>query len=337
MHDRDPAKRIPKSIGTDAKLLGKYTLTDAAVGLLPGVLVVLVTQAILPASLELFGYSIQTLTVPLAGVAILVGGIFVYLTPAYVTSLDWLATMIGYHRSPDQIAHEEAKEYTHVERVYPARGAIERTDGAFVGMVQVEPPTMALATDAEWAAKTDSFRDFLNTTVEFPIQIYSTTQDFPVDDYLERYESRLSDPDVQANPQLAALIERYVEWYRADLDERRMTIRDHYVIVAVSPEEVQFDRESHTQKLARLPVLGTFIRAWLAPRREEQEEAMFDALDERLRRIQVGLREIEGCNAHRVDVRDATRLIGEFWAGGDFAYDDLGPVLRTRPYVGGSA
>jgi hypothetical protein len=55
MQDRNPAKRIPKSLGTDANLLGTYTLTDLAVGLLPGVIVVLVTQIVLPSSLRVGG------------------------------------------------------------------------------------------------------------------------------------------------------------------------------------------------------------------------------------------------------------------------------------------
>ena len=337
MNERNPAKRIPKSLGTDAKLLGKYTLTDAAVALFPGVLIILLTQAILPSTLTVAGYQVQSLTIPLAGLAIAIGGIFVYLSPAYLTSLDWIGTIISYRRTDADIAHEEAKEYTQIERVYPDRGAIERTDGAFFGMIQVEPPTMALATDEEWAAKSGAFVDFLNTAVEFPIQIYSTTQAFPVDSYLGHYESRLSDPDVQSNPALASLIENYVEWYRTDLTERRMTIRDHYVIVSVRPAEVQFERESHAQKLVSLPVVGMLVQAWFGPRREDEHEAMFETLDERLRRIRQGLRDIDGCRAHHVDVTDATALIGEFWSGEEFGYEDFSTALRTRPMVGETA
>lgn len=334
MHERDSAKRIPKSIGTDTKLFGSYTLTDAAVALLPGVVVILVTQALLPPSLSVGGYSIQAFTLPLAGLAVAIGGLFVYLTPAYLTSLDWVETFLRYRRSDARIAHEDAKAYTQIERVHPDRGAIERTDGAFVGMVRVEPPTMALATDQEWHEKAEAFQDFLNTVVEFPIQIYSTTRAFPVEEYLAHYESRLDDPDVEANPQLAALIDHYVDWYAADLDDRRMTIRDHYVIVSVAPDEVQFERASPAQKLAGLPLVGLIVRAWFAPRVEAQQAAMFDALDERLRRVETGLREIEGCTASRVAVEDATTIVGEFWAGEQSDYGDPGSVLRTRPLVG---
>lgn len=334
MQDQDPTKRIPKSLGTEAKLFGTYTLTDLAVALLPGVTVVLLMQVVLPPGETVAGYRVQALTLPVAVGAIALGALFVYLTPAYTSSLEWIGTFLGFHRGQKVFTHQEAKPHTQIERVYPDDGAIERTDGTFVGMVQVSPPTMALATDAEWAAKADAFRDFCNTAVEFPIQLYSTTQAFPVEDYLAQYEARLDDPDVKANPRLAALIDEYLAWYAADLDERRMTIRDHYVVVSVTPGEVQFERESLLQKLAAIPLVGLFVRAWLAPRLEEQRASMFDALDDRVRRIEAGLRGIDGCDARRVDVTTATRLISEFWAGEPRDYGDMRRVLRTRPLVG---
>lgn len=335
MHESDPTKRIPKSLGTDAKLFGTYTLTDLAVALLPGVCVILLTQVVLPSSATMAGARLQAFTLPLAGVAIAVGVLFVYVTPPYTTSVAWLGTFVWFHRHPSKIAHEDAKQYTGLERVYPDRGAIERTDGALVGLVQVTPPTMALATDAEWAAKAEAFQTFCNTAVEFPIQIYSTTQPFPADEYLARYESRLEDPDVKATPRLAALLEHYIAWYAADLDERRMTIRDHYVVVPVTPAEVQFEHESLTQEFAGIPVVGLFVQAWLAPRIEAQRAALFDALDDRLRQIEAGVREIDGCHARRVEATEATRLVGEFWAGEPREYNSLRRVLRTRPLIGG--
>lgn len=335
MSTTDPAKRVPKSLGTEAKLFGTYTLSDVAVGLFPGVLVVLVTQVLLPSSASVYGFSVQSITLPLAALAVATGGVFVYLTPPYTTSIDWLGTFVRYRRSEKAISHEAAKEHTQVERVHPIEGAIERVDGVLVGMVQVDPPSLALSTEAEWRSIAEAFQDFCNTVVEFPIQIYSTTRSFPVEEYLVSYTDRLDDPDVRANPRLAELIEQYVEWYARDLDKRQMTIRDHYVIVTVAPKEVQFEKESLLVKLARVPILGLFVQARFATRREEQREAMFDALDERLRRIEAGLRELEGCHARRVDVETGVGLLAEYWSGRPIEYGDVGDVLRTRPIVGG--
>lgn len=332
----DPAKRVPKSIGTDAKLLGTYTLTDLAVGLFPGVVVVLVMQLVVPSTATIGGYSVQTLAMPVAGVAIVVGVVFVYLTPSYTSSLDWVSAMVGYRRRPTNRTHEAAKAYTHVERVHENADAIERTDGAFVGVLQVEPPMLALATDETWERTTAAFQEFLNTTVEFPVQFYSTTRPFPVEEYLEGYESRLDDPDVRANPRLSALIEDYLEWYASELDDRRMTIRDHYVIVPVRPADVQFERESIVDQLSRIPVLGLVVRALTAPPVETQRAVLREALDERLRSATTGLRDIDGCTASRVPAVEAVELVGDFWTGEDLPQGDLSRRLRSTPIVGGS-
>jgi len=334
MNQRDPAKRVPKSLGTETKLIGRYTLSDVAVALFPGVIVVLLTQTVLPSSMEIAGQSTQSLTLPLAVAMVVLGTVFVYLTPEYTTSIDWIATMIRFRRQSTNINHEAAREYTQIERVYPDRDAIERTDGAFVGLVEVVPPSMALATDGEWAKKVESFQDFLNTTVEFPLQIFSTTQAFPIDEYLAHYEARLEDPDVRENPRLRTLIEEYVEWYRQDLEARRMTIREHYVVVSVTPEEIHFEQASLVGKLAKLPLVGLFLRAAFAPRKAEERAAMLEALDDRLERVAVGLREVEGCDAHPLSATEAATLVGDFWAGTTREYGDLDQRFRTRPVAG---
>jgi hypothetical protein len=329
----DPSKRIPKSLGTDTQLLGQYSLTDLLVAGMPGVVVILVTQVVLPKSLQVAGVPVTTLTIPVAALAIGVGALFVYLTPAYTTSIDWLEQFAAFHRSETDLGHEEARGYTQVERILPRRDAIVRTDGALVGAVHVDPPTMALATDQEWQTKSEAFQDFVNTTVDFPIQIYSTTQAFPADEYLQRYDDRLSDADVKDNAQLQDLIEHYVEWYERELAERQMTIRDHYVVVPVTPREVRFERDGLAAKLADLPLLGVLIRAATSPPVAEERAAMADELDERLRQVERGLRGIEDVEASRIDAEELTGVIGEFWAGQSLDHGDLSHRIRTTPLV----
>jgi len=329
----DPTKRIPKSLAADTQFLGRYSLTDLAVAGLPGVLVVLVAQAVIPPTLTIRGVPVSALTIPLAATAIALGGLFVYLTPGYTNSLDWLGLFVNFHRSETNIAHDEAKEYTHVERVYPRHGAIEQTDGALVGAIQVSPPTMALATDGEWEQKTEAFQDFVNTSVEFPMQIYSTTQSFPAEEYVSQYEDRLTDSDVKSNAKLEALIRHYVDWYDRELAQRQMTIRDHYVLIPVRPEEVRYERASLLEKFAEIPVLGILVRIFTAPPEEEERAAMLEELDDRRRRIERGLRDIEGCDTRPVEAAQLARLIAEYWTGTTIEYGNPEQVLRTSSLV----
>jgi hypothetical protein len=337
MSARDASKRVPKSLDTGTHIIGRYTLTDIAVGSLPGVVVILLIQLMIPPGLTVAGYRLAGATLPLTAIALAVGALVVYLTPAHLTTIQWIALIIGFRSRTTDLPYAEALEHTHVLEIHPDSGVVERTDGAFVGFVQVIPPPMALATDDEWAHKADGFQEFLNTTVDFPIQLYSTTQPFPVDEYLAQYESRRTDPDVRANRQLATLIDEYVQWYRAELAQRRMTIRDHYVVVSVRPDEVRFERESLAQKLTVVPILGVFIKAVLAPQQDIERAAMFDAIADRLQAVERGLREIDGCDARRVGAVTAAELLASFWHGEKVRYEDPNRVVSRRLLIGGDS
>jgi hypothetical protein len=330
---REASKRVPKSLDSGTPLIGNYTVADLLVAALPAVLVVLGMQLFVPPETTVAGYRIRAFTLPIGAVGVALGAIGVYLTPDHRATDEWLATMLEYRRRPSQQSHATASEHTQVERLYPAADAIERADGALVGIVRVEPPSMALATDAEWREQAAAFQDFLNTTVDYPIQLYATTRPFDVDAYLAHFEDRLSDPDVRENDQLEQLIEKYVEWYADDLERRQTTIRDHYVVVPVHPHEVRFEAESIVQKLTRLPVVGVFVGVWFAPGLEEERAAMLTQLDERTRLVARGLREIDGVSTGRVSASRAAELVAEFWRGEAISIDDAEQVLGTNPIV----
>jgi hypothetical protein len=255
------------------------------------------------------------LTLPLAGVAIGVGALFVYLTPTHISSLEWATTALAFRGRTRETDHEASRAVPRLERVDTESDLLERTDGALLGVLRVTPPSMALATDDAWSQAAESFAEFCNTVVEFPIQVYATTRAFPVEAYLDRYRARLDDPDVRANPRLAALIEEYVAWYAADLDARRMTIRDHCVIVPITPVEVQFQRDSLVRQLTRLPLVGAVVRAVTRPPEAAVREALVTGLEDRLTRVEAGLREIDGCTPTRVRATEAATLVRAFWAG----------------------
>jgi hypothetical protein len=289
---------------------------------------------LLPSGLTVAGYRVAAATLPLTMLAIACGILVVYLTPAHLTTVQWIELILGFQSRATRLPYDVARQQTHVADIHPVENVIERADGALLGFIQVTPPPMALATDAEWEQKADGFQEFLNTAVDFPIQVYSTTQPFPVDEYLTHYESRRTDPDVRSNPRLATLIDEYVTWYRTELTQRRMTIRDHYVIVAVRPAEVRFDRATLVQKLTVLPVIGVFIKAVLAPRRDAERAAMFDAIADRLQVVERGLRAIDGCDARHIEATEAAELLASFWHGEQVQYADPSRILSHQSLTG---
>ena len=147
---REASKRVPKSLDGGTPLVGSYTVTDLLVAALPAVFVVLGMQLFVPPDTTVAGARVREFTLPLGAVGVALGAVGVYLTPDHRATDEWLATMLEYRQRPSQQSHATASDHTQVERVYPRADAIERADGALVGVVRVEPPSMALATDAEW-------------------------------------------------------------------------------------------------------------------------------------------------------------------------------------------
>lgn len=332
MTETNPAKRIPKSLGTETQLLGRFTLTDLLVAGLPAVGVVLLTQVLLPGSWGVAGITVDLLTIPLAILALGGGAALVAMAPAHTSSLDWLLAFLAFHRRTPHLTADEATTHTHVAECWPAEDALIRDDGAVVGAIQVDPPSMALATDDDWERTARAFEDVVNTTVTFPIQIYSTTRPFSAAEFLQPYRERLAALDGDERPALQSLIESYIEWYRDDIERREMSIRDHYVIVAVRPREIRFEREGVADRLAQLPGIGHLARALTAPPRARERAALAAELDERCHRLEQALRTIDGVDTSRVEGADVASLVAEYWAAPGDA-DRIGERLRSSPVV----
>jgi hypothetical protein len=328
--------RIPTSIETGTKLLGAYTLSDAAVALTPAVCLVLVVQVTVPPGATLAGVPAATLVVPLAGAGIAVGAAIVAATPAHTTSINWLARYLGFRWRDRRLGHDAAAGQTRVARVHPSLEALERTDGALVALVAVDPPSVALATSEEWEQNAASFREFLDTVVEFPVQFYATTRDIDTGEYLSPYRERRASVDAADRPAFADLIESYLDWYETRVTENRITVRDHYVVVPVCPREVSVAGGGHLAALDGAPLVGTVLDA-VRNRPVERRTAIADTLDERVGEIVAGLRDVAGCDARRFSAEQAAVVLGDYWGTDLEEYGDIDTALGTAaPPTGGT-
>ncbi|MFB6254779.1 MAG: hypothetical protein ABEI06_09220 [Halobacteriaceae archaeon] len=332
----DPSNSIPRSLGTDTKLFGKFSFTDILFALTPGALLLLIFKTIVPSSMAIRGYHVQELGLPLAGIGILCGIILVILTPQYRKTKEWVASQLAFVTSSSTHGFIEAQSFTQVKSIHPEHDIIERTDGSLVGLLEIDPPAMALATEDEWEKKAAAFEDVLNTVIEFPVQIYSTTESFPTDEYLQQYESRLGDADVKRNPALQKLLNGYIDWYRDELSRRQMAIRDHYVIVTVTPADIQSNQSRLISFLQSLPGVGTLFGLFAMESEVEQRAEMLTILETRLRNLNNGLREIPDTEVSRVSANQGMKIIAEFWNGNEQEYRDMEKVLRTNPILRGN-
>ncbi len=338
MASNDPTRRVPKKLGESDEFWRGYTLDDLFVAAAPFIAAVLLTAYVIPAEYRVAGYVISAL-------ALLAGALAIYLTPDHLTASEWLSTYVHHLRRPSEVEHvrydfdsareqrdlptsksyeteERTQELTDVHRIHPDRDAVERVDDVFVGAVEVEPANMALATDRRWRNNVDEFADFFNNTVEWPVQVYSTTTEFPIEEFLRRREDRLDDEDVASNPVYRALVEEWLHWYPRELEARGTNLREHYVVVPVGVDEAT-DTEvgggGALESLSEIPFVGGFIGLFTSSdglTEEEKRLRAFDELDTRLEMVEKeGVQRLDGCRAHRVDSDDLVDLLIEYWEG----------------------
>ena len=354
----DPTRRVPTKLQSSGEFWRGYTIDDLLVGATPFIAMVLITAYLLPANVRVVGYV-------LAGVALVVGAVAVHLAPDHLTASEWVDGFVHRIRTPDEMRNvrydfdavreqtdypeagvlelaQRTQDLIDVERIHTDIDAIERTDGAIVGAVRVEPTNMALTTPTHWRDNVDAFTDFLNNTVEWPIEIFSTTTPFPVEDYVSRREQRLEDDDVRENAVFRDLIEYWLDWYPRELELRGTNLREYYVVVPVRPEDVEGgEREERTavDKLADLPGIGALFGR-LASGDElseaERRDRMQRTLDERLSMVEnEGFQSIDGCRASRVEGPELARVLIRYWSGEDANYGDMEQVLRDGIVVDG--
>jgi len=169
---------------------------------------------------------------------------------------------------------ENTRSLTQLRR-FLSRGAGQRDDGYLFGAIEVTPANMALATDADWEHAVEGFTAAING-LDFPIQIYSTVR--PVDPetiaagYRDRLKAGSEMPDA-----FERLVATYAERLPQEFAQRGTGLRQYYVIVPVSPLDVQrdllsVDQTSLVDRLCDLSHLGGFVRTLQAFRHDESIE-----------------------------------------------------------------
>lgn len=234
---------------------------------------------------------------------------------------------------------ENSRSLTQLRR-FLSRGTGRRDDGYLFGAVEVRPANMALATDADWEHAVEGFTAAVNG-LDFPIQIYSTVR--PVDPetitagYRDRLKAGSEMPDA-----FERLVATYAERLPQEFAQRGTGLRRYYVIVPVSPLDVQRDSSSVDPtslvgRLSDLAYVGGFVRALRAFRHgesiEERRRRQRVELDRRLDAVSQGLRSISGCSTRRLDTPALARLLNEFWSGTTAPDEPDMPAPRTTAFV----
>lgn len=277
----------------------------------------------------------------------LLGILVVYASPSHMTTTKWLASSWRYVKRPtvtfaasesapgDQknqggLANatpfepdERTQELTHVERAWPDRGAILRTDGVVEAFVELEADNMDFATADDWASRQRAATEYLNKGLEKDLKFHATTESFDIQSVVERLEERLSDPDVKERPTLRVLLEEYREKRPREMRDRGTQQVRYYLGVSVRESEIaestQFEK-TPAEKLGRLPVLGLLFSPFVTRSDDLTEAEVYERLTDRLdQRINDArnnfLQNATGFRARRLSTVELFALNARFWNG----------------------
>ncbi|WP_115864242.1 VirB4 family type IV secretion system protein [Halorussus litoreus] len=329
------ARRIHQSLGGTTAFFRGYTLGELM--LFVGVaFVTLIGVALVPA----------TFTIPLLGFGIMLSlllGLLHKVKPSYLWLTEWLAARLGWAVKNKGYTHgednSEVRYLTRVGQIFPH--AIERSDGALVGAMKVEPANMALEDDEAWAKAVESLSEFVNSTVDFPAKFYITSRELDQDDAVREHQQRLGDADVRSRPVLKRLLEEYITTntnQNGDIDSESTTIREYYVITAVRDADIEQLDETGDSVLAYLgtvPIFGRVVGRFQSDSLSEAERDRLkeDKLESRLGQIRRGGSSLYRCSVSPVDAYDLARVTKEYWTGRTEEYDNLTNAIGTFPVV----
>ncbi|ELZ83554.1 hypothetical protein C454_04552 [Haloferax gibbonsii ATCC 33959] len=311
---------------------------------------------------------IDSLLWPLGLGGLCCGLLTVYATPSHRTTTAWLSDLVHYYLGRPSLTTayadteadatgnqtqtfgdynpfvptEQTQDLTNIAAAWPGAGALERTDGTMVGMVELNPSNMDFAMSGDWAQRQHVAETFANNELDFPLVLHATTRPFPVDRLIDRIDDRLTDEDVTESP----AFERLLTEYRETRPEEMAGTQEicYYLGVEVDPFEVYSDlheEDTPLERLTALPLVGVLLTPFVT-RRERLTEAevrarLFDAVDTRCRTLETELiGKQRGWAARRLSTTEQFLLSVEFWNGAVHEYGDPEASIRTAPALGHS-
>lgn len=309
---------------------------------------------------------IDSLVIPLVALGLFFGIVAVYAAPEHLSASTWISDLYRYYVTRPQITYnvpleaegtgeattrneggfinytpftpdERTQDFTNVERAWPGAGAIERTDGTMVAILELNPGNMDFAMSGDWAQLQSIGERFANNELDFSLRFHATTRSFPVERLVERIDERLEDDDITENPTVRNLLAEYRDKRPQEMAGTQQL--QYYLSVEVTPFEVYqrfHDEHSPAERLTRIPVAGFLFNPFVT-RREDLTEAalrskLFEKLTARVRVVETELvGKAPGWSARRLSTVELFVLAMDFWNGEE--HDSAGTVVRDQPVI----
>lgn len=261
--------RIPGSFDVPTRFFGHFTAPDLGRIALPTLLV----------GLHLYPRPQFTVGTTVLLVVGLVVGTTWYLWTPYGQHLDVHLRQAG--------RWLVGKRTLDVRNFETKRDHVSLDDGTVVGVVEVDPVSLEMMTDAEQGAVHGIYQELFET-VTYPVHVYSRQRELDLTDYVETI--------VDHNTGNGTLKEAYLNYCR-ELTAEDLAMTRHFVVVRVEPGEIR-NLGSTIGVLDRLPGVG-----------DDQEGTRSDVLQA----------ELDSRCGEVVDALDSADVSAERLDGGDLA------------------
>lgn len=332
-------------------IIGDASIRDVIFALLIPLFITMTIVGSLPESYGNIGFGIM-LIVFLLGVSVLAA------VPDYTSFSGLISTYLSFKRrakesrkvnseTDEEVEHriwetsESTVEQTGVSKIYGEKGVIEREDGAIVGAMKINGANLDTATERSVREVTQQFANFVNNNLSFPIQIYLTTRRFNPETFLEKYENRLDDPEIQGNDMLELYIDHYTD--RTPRFLSRYYYREYYILIPVTVSDVvRESREEGALNLSAIPggigelLADLFGSSSFGEITEKQiKQRQIDEVKKRLEKVsRNGIEGLGDANAEVItDANHYAALIKEFWEGRDLSFKRDKNFVRETPVV----
>ncbi|EMA52021.1 VirB4 family type IV secretion system protein [Halococcus salifodinae] len=126
-----------------------------------------------------------------------------------------------------------------------------------------------------------------------------------------------------------------------DLFQETTLVREHYVVVAVTPEEAAASISTDRGGLVSVPWLGDWVQRRRVRKHRDTDDhtrTMIDILEQRVAHLERKLGRLEGISTRALPATEYSRVIADYYqAANVYAYSDFSALVRSAPVPSGNA
>jgi hypothetical protein len=224
-----------------------------------------------------------------------------------------------------------------ISRAYRHSYAVERTDGAVIGAIKVEPASMSMVDDIEpHVQKLASFlaQSTINKgmLVDVPRSVDYSRRWHTYEEHKE-YLAEQDSWHAQLQADLAEEREKVSNLY-----EQTTTRRDHYIIVEVDEEEAAQALSTDADGAGDLPFLGSVINRGQVERlkdRDRLQSLMVDVLERRMDGLAKYIGQLDGISTRCLPATEYVQVIANHYRSDDvYRFNNFQSLVRRSPIPG---